>query len=103
MWGKIEGQRLRLAKMYIADYCLALREESGNVDIPYVVARINNEFHLVPESEMLSLINDIGYFFHCLDNQQVEALDRGGYWKWKAVSALEAKAELERNLNQLQA
>jgi hypothetical protein len=103
MFGKITGQRLRLAKMYIANYCIILEQQAGSVNIHYVVTNINNEFSLVASNEAEALVSDVGYFYHCLINQQVDAIDRGSYWKWKAMSAFEAKEELRRELEALQA
>ena len=103
MFGKIEGQRLRLAKMYIANYCIALEQQAGGVNVAHVVSNINAEFRLVSESETAALVNDVNHFYHCLVNQQVDAIDRGGYWKWKAMSSFEAKEELARELHALQA
>jgi hypothetical protein len=103
MFGKIEGQRLHLAKMYIANYCIALEQQAGSVDVSHVVSHINAEFKLVPDNEIAALVNDVSHFYYCLVNQQVDAIDRGSYWKWKAMSAFEAKEELSRELNALQA
>jgi len=106
MFGKIEGQRLNLAKMHIANYCCALEQQAGRVDIRHVVSNINNEFRLVPGNETERLIGDVSHFYTCLTSQQVTAIDRGSYWKWKVMSAFEAeeaKAELEKELQALQA
>ncbi|ELY6200812.1 hypothetical protein SNQ24_003374 [Cronobacter sakazakii] len=103
MFGKIEGQRLNLAKMHIANYCIALEQQAGAIDVSYVVEDINREFKLVPRLDTNALINDVFYFYDCIKNQQVTSIDRGGYWKWKAMSAFEAKEELARELSALQA
>ncbi len=103
MFGKIEGQRLNLAKMCIANYCCALEQQAGSLDVRHVVSNINNEFRLVPTIEAEALISDVNHFYTCLTSQQVTAIDRGSYWKWRTMSAFEAKSELERELNALQA
>jgi hypothetical protein len=102
MFGKIEGQRLRLAKMYMANYCISLEQQAGGVNVGHVVLNINNEYGLVSNDEINALISDVTNFYHCLVNQQVDAIDRGSYWKWKAMSAFEAKQELARELGALQ-
>lgn len=103
MFGKIEGQRLNLAKMHIANYCCALEQQAGSVDVRHVVSKINSDFRLVPSHEAEALVSDVNHFYTCLTSQQVTAIDRGSYWKWKTMSIFEAKAELERELNALQA
>ncbi|HDZ8836217.1 TPA: hypothetical protein RUX00_004287 [Aeromonas dhakensis] len=103
MFGKIEGQRLHLAKMYIANYCIALAQQAGTVDVRHVVLNINEEFGLVNAHEAEALVSDVVHFYNCLVSQQVDAIDRGSYWKWKAISAFEAKNELVRELNALKA
>lgn len=46
MFGKIEGQRLNLAKMYMANYCIALENQAGSVNVEYVVTNINEDVWL---------------------------------------------------------
>jgi hypothetical protein len=99
IFGKIEGQRLNLAKMSIANYCIALEQQAGGIDVRHVVSNINAEFGLVPTQDAEALISDVQHFYSCIVNQQVGAIDRGSYWKWKAMSALEAKDELARELS----
>ncbi|QTW19681.1 hypothetical protein [Comamonas kerstersii] len=101
MFGKIEGQRLNLAKMYIANYCRALADQAGGVDVHHVVSTINREYKLVPQEEVEALAQDVTYFYNCLGNQQVTGIDRGSYWKWRAMSPFEAKADLNRELDAL--
>lgn len=103
MFGKIEGQRLNLAKMHIANYCIALESQAGGLDLNHVVTNINMDFKLVPPAETSALVADVQYFYDCLTNQQVTAIDRGSYWKWKAMSKVEAMAELTKELNALMA
>lgn len=101
MFGKIEGQRLHLAKMHIANYCLVIRSLPGFTDLGRTVRDINDQFKLVPRSEVAALVADVASFCECLANQQVTAIDRGGYWKWKASAKADALAELTRELNAL--
>jgi hypothetical protein len=101
MFGKIEGQRLHLAKMCIANYCIALEQQAGSVNVQHVVSSINDEFHLVDNKEAQLLVNDIISFYNCLVNQKTESIDRGNYWKWRAMSAFDAKAELSKELKAL--
>lgn len=101
MFGKIEGQRLILAKMYMANYCLALRDQAGTVDVDYVISRLNSEYGLVPENLTQALIDDVLGFYEALDNQQITSIDRGSYWKWRTMNALDAKKDLERELQAL--
>jgi len=103
MFGKIEGQRLNLAKMHIANYCMALEQEAGAVNVNHVVANINERFKLVPSQQTDALASDVGRICDCFSSQEVSSIDRGSYWKWKANSALEAKAEVEKELKALQA
>ncbi len=101
MFGKITGQRLMLAKLHIANYILDQIERSGGGDIGYMVSRINSEFRLVPELETNFLISDISYLVDALNNQTVDSIDRGGYWKFRAMSALDATQNLRRQLEAL--
>ncbi|WP_186141987.1 hypothetical protein [Burkholderia gladioli] len=101
MFGKIEGQRLNLAKMYIANYCRALADQAGGVNVGHVVKNINIEYKLVSEDEVNALANDVQYFYDCLGNQQVTSIDRGSYWKWRAMSPFDAKMDLNRELDAL--
>ena len=103
MFGKIEGQKLNLAKMCLANYCIALAQQAGSINVQYVVTNINSEFKLVPQDQTNALVADVTHFYNCIVNQQVDSIDRGSYWKWKAMSALEAKEELTRELNALKA
>lgn len=102
MFGKIQGQRLHLAKMYIANYCAALADQAGHIDIYHAVSRINQEFKLVPSDETDLLAQDVKYFYDCIQNQQVLAIDRGNYWKWRALSPYDAEKELFTELASLQ-
>jgi hypothetical protein len=101
MFGKIEGQRLVMAKMYMANYCRALADQAGGVNVEFVVRNLNEEYKLVPANLTDALVQDVLYFFHCLSNQQVTSIDRGGYWKWRAMSPFEAKQDLGRDLQAL--
>ncbi|MFS8373856.1 hypothetical protein JH314_16700 [Xanthomonas campestris] len=101
MFGKIEGQRLNLAKMHIANYCIALEGEAGNVDVAYVVSKINQKFKLVPPIEASALVADVDHFYICLTNQSVSSIDRGSYWKWKTMTQVDAMVELTRELEAL--
>lgn len=103
MFGKIEGQRLHLAKMYIANYCIALEAQAGSIDIRHVVLGINDQFCLVSNLEGESLVSDINYFYNCLINQKIKSIDRGSYWKFRAISPLEAKKNLVLELEALKA
>jgi hypothetical protein len=103
MFGKIQGQRLHLAKMYIANYCIALESQAGSLNIYHVVSNINDQFGLVAAHETDALIQDVEHFYNCLTNQQVASIDRGSYWKWKAMSTMDAMAELTKELNALMA
>ncbi|WP_242894214.1 hypothetical protein [Stenotrophomonas maltophilia] len=103
MFGKIEGQRFNLAKMHIANYCIALEGEAGNVDVAYVVSNINQKFKLVPPNETDALAADVDHFYTCLTSQSVASIDRGSYWKWKAMTKVDAMAELTRELEALMA
>lgn len=103
MFGKIEGQRLHLAKMYIANYCIALEQQAGSVDVRHVVLNINQEFGLVDANEAEALVSDVQHFYSCLVSQQVSAINRSSYWKWKAMSVFEARDELARELSALKA
>lgn len=99
--GKIEGQRLNLAKMFMANYCLALAHQAGGVDVGHVVRQMNHEYKLVPIGATEALVQDVQYFFDCLANQQITSVDRAAYWKWRAMSAFAAKQDLERELKAL--
>jgi len=87
--------------MYIANYCRALADQAGSVDVHHVVRNINSEYKLVPEGDVSALAHDVQYFYDCLDNQQVTSIDRGSYWKWRAMSPFDAKMELNRELDAL--
>ena len=101
MFGRITGQRLTLAKIYIANYCAALEWQAGTIDIYYVIYKINKDYKLVSEEDVAILAQDIQCFVDCLKNQQINAIDRGGYWKFRALSPNLAKDELKRELNAL--
>jgi hypothetical protein len=58
MFGKIEGQSLILVKIHMANYCIALEQHAGGIDVQYVVLNINKEFGLVPQNEVKALAND---------------------------------------------
>ena len=98
MLGTISGQALNLAKMHIANYCLALKNEAGAVDVMHVVVGINDRFKLVDTAEAFALATDVNHFYVALLNQQVEEINRGGYWKFKAITKGEALAQLTREL-----
>ncbi|VVM55336.1 hypothetical protein PS684_00137 [Pseudomonas fluorescens] len=101
MIGTISGQALNLAKMHIANYCLALKNEAGAVDVVHVVVGINDRFKLVNTADALALANDVNHFYLALLNQQVEEISRGGYWKFKAITKGEALIQLTRELTAL--
>jgi hypothetical protein len=101
MFGKIEGQRLHLAKMHIANYCIALERQAGSLNIYHVVSSINEQFGLVAAHETNALVQDVEYFYNCLTSQQIASIDRGSYWKWKAMSTMDAMAELTKELSAL--
>ncbi|MDE2389959.1 MAG: hypothetical protein KGN35_12935 [Betaproteobacteria bacterium] len=101
MIGQITGQRLQLAKMHIAYYALALEEQAGALSLDHLIRQLNAEFKLVDGSLESALIQDIDYFYQAIKHQQISAIDRGGYWKFKAMSLLEAKNELVKELNAL--
>jgi hypothetical protein len=101
MLSKIEGQRLTLAKICIANYCIALDKQAGSVDVEYVVSKVNKEFNLVSENEIKALVSDINNLYHCFINQQVNAINRSGYWKWKLMSPPEAREEMISALVQI--
>lgn len=102
MFGRIQGQRLLLAKMYIANYCAALYDQAGSINIYHVISRINEEFKLVPQNEIELLATDIQYFYDCIQNQQVTSIDRGSYWKWRAMPQNVAEQELINELTALE-
>jgi len=101
MFGKIEGQNLNLAKMRIANYCSELENEAGAVNVGHVVTNLNERFKIVPKEENAALVNDISKIYECFNSQQVESIDRGSYWKWKASTAVGAKIGLEQDLESL--
>jgi len=103
MFGEITGQRLQLAKMHIANYALALKDQAGSLDLNHFIQNLNSEFKLVSEDQTFAFMQDINYFYQALENQQVTAIDRGSYWKFKAMSLLEVKNELAKELNALRA
>lgn len=103
MFGKIEGQRLHLAKMHLANYCISMEAQAGQVDVQYVVRNINEEFSLVSPQDVEALVSDVNYFYKCLINQQVESIDRGSYWKFRAISPFQAKQKLAAELGDLKA
>lgn len=103
MFGQITGQRLQLAKMFIANYMLVLEEQAGAIDLNHSIRNLNSEFKLVDPAQESAFVQDITYFYDAIKNQQVSAVDRGAYWKFKAMSFLEAKNELARELNALRA
>ncbi len=103
MFGKIKGQRLHLAKMHLANYCISMEDQAGRVDVQYVVRNINEEFSLVSPQDVEALVSDVNHFYECLINQQVESIDRGSYWKFRAISPFEAKQNLAAELGALKA
>ena len=103
MFRRIEGQRLHLAKMSLANYCISMERQAGQVNIQYVVRNINKEFSLVSPQDVEALVSDVNHFYECLINQQVESIDRDSYWKFKAISLFEAKQNLIAELGALKA
>lgn len=101
MLGTISGQALNLAKMHIANYCLALKNEAGAVDVEHVVVGINERFKLVNQVDAFALAADVNHFYLALLNQQIEEINRGGYWKFKAITKGEALLQLTRELTTL--
>ncbi len=103
MIGKITGQRLQLAKIHIANFLLALEDQAGALDLNHSIRKLNGEFKLVDHSQESAFVQDITYYYDAIKNQQVTAVDRGSYWKFKAMSYLEVKNELACELNALRA
>lgn len=103
MLGTIRGQALNLAKMHVANYCLALKSEAGAVDVMHVVLGLNERFKLVGTEDAPAFANDVNHFYVALLNQRVEEISRGGYWKFKAITKGEALAQLTRELTALSA
>ena len=62
---------------------------------------LNEEYKLVSREEVEALAGDVLEFFNCIANQKVMEIDRGSYWKWRAMGPFEAKAELRRELDAL--
>jgi hypothetical protein len=58
---------------------------------------------LVSPQDVEALASDVNYFYECLINQQVESIDRGSYWKFRAISPFEAKQNLALELDALKA
>ena len=101
MIGKITGQRLLLAKMHIANYVVSLENQAGAVAVDHIVRNINDEFKLVDSNHVGKLSQDVGALYEAIRTQQVASIDRGGYWKFRALSAIDAKNELARELSAL--
>jgi hypothetical protein len=88
--------------MHLANYCIALANHAGAVNVSYIVSSINQEFGLVDPPQNQALIADVTQFYNCLTTQQITSVDLGAYWKWRAMSALDAKAGLAREPRALQ-
>lgn len=95
---RLTGTALQSAQLSIARYCLNLEGQSGAINIAHVVSNINDEYRLVRPAELNNLINDIENAFYYLKNQSVDSISRAGYWKFRALSPFEAKAELDQEL-----
>jgi len=98
---KLTGTALQSAQISIARYCLNLEEQSGVINIAYVVTSLNDEYRIVPSNMLNALINDIGNAYNYLKNQQTVEISRAGYWKFKALSPYGAKQILDNELAEL--
>ncbi|CAO3460798.1 hypothetical protein [Azospirillum argentinense] len=101
MLGTITGQRLMLAKMHIANYIIDQMERAGGGNVSYMVSNLNAEYGIVAPADLPFFIQDIGLFCDALMNQSVTEIDRAAYWKFRAMSAIDAKRALETELNAL--
>lgn len=97
----LTGSALQSAELAIARYCLDLENQSGAINIAYVVEQLNSNYKLVPSNEINGLTQDIDNAFYYLKNQQISEMSRAGYWKFKGVTAIEALDDLRKSLNDL--
>lgn len=97
----LTGAALQSAELAIARYCLDLENQSGVINIDYVVTQLNSKYKLVPLNELKGLTQDIHNAFYYLKNQQISEISRAGYWKFKGINAIEALADLRNSLNDL--
>ncbi|HHF2959026.1 hypothetical protein [Vibrio diabolicus] len=98
---EITGQRLRLALMYLADYCAAVQAERGTVDISAEVSYVNSYYELVPKDQLQALIGDVQRYYTATSEQEITGIDRANYWKFKAKPVSDAARELFGKLQEL--
>lgn len=97
----LTGSALQSAELAIARYCLDLEDQSGAINIAYIVKQLNNKYKLVPSDEIESLTQDISNAFYYVKNQQVQEISRAGYWKFQAKTAFEALNDLRQSLSDI--
>jgi hypothetical protein len=97
----LSGSALQSAELAIARYCLDLENQSGAINIVYVVQQLNNKYKLVPSDELENLTKDIINAFHYVKNQHVQEISRAGYWKFQAKTAFEALDDLRQSLSDI--
>lgn len=91
---EITGQRLRLAIMYLADYCNAVKQERGFVNVGTEIRYINENFRLVPSQDVQMLVNDVQRYYEAITAQEVRSINRGNWYKFKAAPVTVAAREL---------
>jgi translation initiation factor IF-2 len=98
---KVKGQALNLAKMRIANHCQQIEEVNGSVNVRNVVTNINDMFKLVPKEQAAALAQDVEAMHTALQKQQVDEINRGGYWKMCATHTATSLKALEAELKEL--
>ncbi|PIT41989.1 hypothetical protein [Snodgrassella alvi] len=91
---EITGQRLRLAIIYLADYCIALKKERGFVNVGTEIRYINDNFRLVSPREIEGLVNDVQRFYEAIEAQEVTSINRFNWYEFKSTSVKAALREL---------
>ncbi|ENG2091523.1 hypothetical protein M0K77_001750 [Providencia rettgeri] len=91
---EITGQRLRLAIMYLADYCIAVEKERGFVQVGTEIRYINDNFRLVPSRELEGLVNDVQRYYEAILAQEVTSINRASWYRFKAAPVAVAAREL---------
>lgn len=94
MLNEITGQRLRLAIMYLADYCIAVKKERGFVQVDTEIRYINSNFRLVSPEEIEMLVNDVQRYYEAMVAQEVTSINRANWYRFKAAPVMVAAREL---------
>jgi hypothetical protein len=76
----LTGTALQSATIALAKFCIEVEKEYGQVNIDYVIKKINRDYGLTDFPE--KLVHDVSLAFQYVKKQQLTAINAKGYRSW---------------------